>query len=114
VVDTAILPPCLLRHRRFTTRAHPHLFEETRGGAGRKTIDLQPCPVAGFFIWYNRRRTLGFGIERGVSYAQLVTDALVMAIWRRGKPDALLHHFDRGSQYTSEQFQRLMANQSVR
>jgi transposase InsO family protein len=32
--------------------------------------------------------------------AQLVTDALVMAIWRRGKPDALLHHSDRGSQYT--------------
>jgi len=41
--------------------------------------------------------------------AQLVTDAMVMAIWRRGKPDALLHHSDRGSQYTSEQFQRLMA-----
>jgi transposase InsO family protein len=34
----------------------------------------------------------------------LVTDALVMAIWRRGKPDVLLHHSDRGSQYTSEQF----------
>jgi hypothetical protein len=33
--------------------------------------------------------------------AQLVTDALVMAIWRRGKPDALMHHSDRGSQYTS-------------
>jgi putative transposase len=28
--------------------------------------------------------------------AQFVTDALVMAIWRRGKPDALLHHSDRG------------------
>jgi putative transposase len=26
--------------------------------------------------------------------AQLVTDALMMAIWRRGKPDALLHHSD--------------------
>jgi putative transposase len=26
--------------------------------------------------------------------AQLVADALVMAIWRRGKPDALLHHSD--------------------
>jgi putative transposase len=26
--------------------------------------------------------------------AQLVTDALVRAIWRRGKPDALLHHSD--------------------
>ena len=29
--------------------------------------------------------------------AQPVTDALVMAIWRRGKPDALLHHS--GSQW---------------
>jgi len=45
--------------------------------------------------------------------AQLVTDALVMAIWRRGKLDALLHHSDRGSQYTSEQFQRLMADHGV-
>jgi putative transposase len=26
--------------------------------------------------------------------AQLVADALMMAIWRRGKPDALLHHSD--------------------
>src|SRR5206468_138740 len=45
--------------------------------------------------------------------AQFVTDALVMAIWRRGKPDALLHHSDRGSQYTSEQFQRLMADNGI-
>ena len=45
--------------------------------------------------------------------AQLVTDALAMAIWRRGKPDALLHHSDQGSQYTSEQFQRLMADNGV-
>jgi putative transposase len=45
--------------------------------------------------------------------AQLVTDALMMAIWRRGKPDALLHHSDQGSQYASEQFQRLMADNGV-
>ena len=38
---------------------------------------------------------------------------LVMAIWRRGKPDALLHHSDRGSQYTSEHFQPLMADHGV-
>src|SRR5881227_619315 len=50
--------------------------------------------------------------ERAMT-AQLVTDALVMAIWRRGKPDALLHHSDRGSQYSSEQFQRLMADNGV-
>ena len=42
--------------------------------------------------------------------AQLVADALIMAIWRRGKPDALLHHSDQGSQYASDQFQRLMAS----
>ncbi len=45
--------------------------------------------------------------------AQLVTDALIMAIWRRGKPDSLLHHSDQGSQYTSEQFQRLMADHGI-
>ena len=33
--------------------------------------------------------------------AQLVADALLMAVWRRGKPNELLHHSDQGSQYTS-------------
>jgi putative transposase len=45
--------------------------------------------------------------------AQLVADALIIVIWRRGKPDALLHHSDRGSQYTSEQFQPLMIKHGV-
>jgi hypothetical protein len=45
--------------------------------------------------------------------AQLVTDALTMAIWRRGNPEAWLHHSDRGSQYTSEQFQRLLADHGI-
>src|SRR5262249_4439187 len=58
------------------------------------------------------RRVVGWSMSAAMM-AQLVTDALVMAIWRRGKPDALLHHSDRGSQYTSEQFQRLMADHGV-
>ena len=37
-------------------------------------------------------------------------DALMMAVWRRGKADALLHHSDQESQYTSEQFQRLLSD----
>jgi putative transposase len=45
--------------------------------------------------------------------AQLVTDALVMAIWRRGKPEAVLHHSNRGSPYTSAPFQRLLADHGV-
>ncbi len=51
--------------------------------------------------------------RRVVGWSMLVTDALLMAIWRRGKPDALLHHSDQGSQYTSEPFQRLMADHGV-
>ena len=58
------------------------------------------------------RRVLGWSMKAEMT-AQLVTDALMMAIWRRGKPDALLHHSDQGSQYTSEQFQRLMTDNGV-
>jgi putative transposase len=43
------------------------------------------------------RRVVGWSMSAAMT-AQLVTDALVMAIWRRGRPDALLHHSDRGSQ----------------
>jgi putative transposase len=58
------------------------------------------------------RRVVGWSMSDTMT-AQLVTDALIMAIWRRGKPDALLHHSDQGSQYTSEQFQRLMTDNGV-
>lgn len=58
------------------------------------------------------RRVVGWSMSATMT-AQLVTGALMMAIWRRGKPDALLHHSDQGSQYTSEQFQRLMADNGV-
>jgi len=44
------------------------------------------------------RRVVGWSMKAEMT-AQLVTDALVMAIWRRGKPDALLHHSDQGSIY---------------
>ena len=58
------------------------------------------------------RRVVGWSMSATMT-AQLVTDALMMAIWRRGRPDALLHHSDRGSQYTSEAFQKLMADNGV-
>jgi putative transposase len=44
---------------------------------------------------------------------QVVTDALVIAIWRRGQPDPLLPHSDRGSQSTSQPFQKLMAGHGI-
>jgi putative transposase len=58
------------------------------------------------------RRVVGWSMSAGMT-AQLVADALLMAVWRRGKPNKLLHHSDQGSQYTSEQFQRLMADSGI-
>ena len=58
------------------------------------------------------RRVVGWSMKAEMN-AQLVADALVMAIWRRGKPDALLHHSDQGSQYTSQHFQTLMNDNGV-
>lgn len=58
------------------------------------------------------RRVVGWSMQPTMS-AQLVLDALVMALWRRGKPSELLHHSDQGSQYTSEDFQRLLADQGI-
>jgi len=58
------------------------------------------------------RRVVGWSMSATMT-AQLVADAMMMAIWRRGKHDALLHHSDQGSQYTSEQFQRLMQDNGV-
>jgi putative transposase len=58
------------------------------------------------------RRAVGWSMSAGMT-AQLVTDALMMALWRRGKPESLMHHSDRGSQYTSESFQRLLSDLGI-
>jgi putative transposase len=58
------------------------------------------------------RRVVGWSMKDAMT-AQMVTDALMMAIWRRGRPKELLHHSDQGSQYTSEPFQRLMEDNGV-
>jgi putative transposase len=58
------------------------------------------------------RRVVGWSMQSTMT-AQLVLDALVMALWRRGKPTELLHHSDQGSQYTSEDFQRLLSAEGI-
>ena len=58
------------------------------------------------------RRVVGWSMQAGMT-SQLVADALMMAVWRRGKPVELLHHSDQGSQYTSEHFQKLLAEQGI-
>lgn len=58
------------------------------------------------------RRVVGWSMSATLT-APLVSDALLMAVWRRGNPTAWLHHSDQGSQYTSEAFQRLLADQGI-
>ena len=122
-----------LKARPRRRRLPPDLGERQAGAIAPNVLDRgfeAPAPnrkwIADFtYVWTAEgwlyvaavvdlfsRRVVGWSMSAGMT-AQLVTDALVMAIWRRGKPDALLHHSDRGSQYSSEQFQRLMTDHGV-
>ena len=58
------------------------------------------------------RRVVGWSMQASMT-SQLVADALMMAVWRRGQPVAVLHHSDQGSQYTSEHFQELLKEQGI-
>ena len=58
------------------------------------------------------RRIVGWSMQSTMT-SQLVADALMMAVWRRGRPKEMLHHSDQGSQYTSEHFQKLLAEQGI-
>ncbi len=58
------------------------------------------------------RRVVGWSMHSSMT-SQLVADALMMAVWRRGRPVQLLHHSDQGSQYTSEHFQGLLREQGI-
>jgi putative transposase len=58
------------------------------------------------------RRVVGWAMQPAMT-TQLVTDALLTAVWRRGNVQAVLHHSDRGSQYTADTFQRLLRELGV-
>jgi putative transposase len=53
------------------------------------------------------RAVIGWSMQPTMS-RQLVCDALMMALWRRGFPRGVLFHSDRGSQYCSNDYQKLL------
>ena len=53
------------------------------------------------------RLVVGWAMSERMT-AQLVCDALQMALWRRGKPTGVIVHSDRGSQYCSSDYQKLI------
>jgi putative transposase len=117
------------RHRR---RRLP-LDQGLRSVVGDNLLDRQfaaPAPdqkwVADFtYVWTGEgwlyvaavldlysRRIVGWSMQPQMT-SQLVTDALLMAVWRRRPKTALLHHSDQGSQYTSEAFQNLLVDNGI-
>jgi putative transposase len=53
------------------------------------------------------RAVIGWSMQSTMS-RQLVCDALMMALWRRGFPRGVLFHSDRGSQYCSRDFKKIL------
>jgi putative transposase len=115
------------RHKHRTTRrsaadsAAPDLLERdfTATGADQKWVaDITYVPTwAGFVylavvldVW--SRRIVGWATSDSL-HTQVVLDALNMAIWRR-RPDTVIHHSDKGCQYTSIAFGLRCAEAGVR
>ncbi len=58
------------------------------------------------------RAIVGWSMNRQMTQ-QLVCDALTMALFRRNFPPATIIHSDRGSQYCSQRYQRLIRNHGL-
>lgn len=58
------------------------------------------------------RRVVGWAMRDNMA-TQLCVDALNMALRRRKPPPGLIHHSDRGSQYASHEYRRLLADNQV-
>jgi len=58
------------------------------------------------------RKVVGWSMGSRMK-AQLVCDALTMAVWNRRPKAGLIHHSDRGSQYASHAFKKLLTKHGV-
>ena len=58
------------------------------------------------------RQIVGWSLNRRMSRI-LIMDALRMAIWRRHPTPGLLFHSDRGSQYCSDDFQKMLKDNAM-
>jgi len=58
------------------------------------------------------RMVVGWAMSERMT-TPLVTDALMMALWRRQKPKGVIVHSDRGSQYCSRDYQKIIADHDL-
>lgn len=117
------------RNRRYktTTRAHPdrpvvpnRLNREFVASApNHKWLsDITYVPTAEGWLYLAvvldlySRRVVGWALAPRLK-EELTLSALKMALGRRAVDDGLLHHSDRGSQYASRKYRRLLAKKKV-
>ena len=97
--DPRAVPAQDLVERKFTPAARDRLW----------VADISYVPTwegfdyLAFVMDAYSRRLVGWAMADHLR-AELVTDALDMALWRRQPAPGLIHHSDRGSQYTSISF----------
>ena len=109
---------CMRGRRKTTTRrgenaaAAPDLVERRFLAASPDRLwlaDITYLPTREGFLYLAfildacTRRLLGWSMASHLR-AELVVDTLQMALWRRGSPSGVVHHSDRGSQYTALSF----------
>ncbi len=58
------------------------------------------------------RMVIGWSMDKTMK-AQLVNDALLMAIWKRKPSKGLVWHTDRGNQYASDSHRKLLGDHGI-
>jgi transposase InsO family protein len=73
--------------------------------AGRQNVSSYPArlPLPLLILDACSRKVVRWSMANHLK-AELVTDALEMALWRRNPPSGVIHHSDRGTQYTALSF----------
>ena len=117
------------RQRRYKrSRSLPHEANVTENILKRQFTVSQPNKVwAGdiSFFWTGSgwihlavimdlfsRRIIGWSLSTNAN-EELVKGALNMAIANRNMPDGILHHTDRGSQYGSDEYQKILKERNM-
>ena len=58
------------------------------------------------------RQVIGWSMQPTLG-REVVIQAVLMAVWQRATPDAVILHSDRGTQYTAEEFQAFLSKHGI-
>ena len=118
---------CMRGRRRSTTRRDgdgaptPDLVDRRFLAASPDRLwlaDITYLPTREGFLYLSfildacSRKVVGWSMASHLR-AELVVDALEMALWRRNSPSGVIHHSDRGSQYTALSFGKRLEEAGV-